>query len=150
MRLLLALDLHDHPEELVAAGVTWARRLNATLDLIYVAEEPLGASMVRDPAVRTVIGEEWGRIQKEQLDAMRALQDSLPPELRGGLLVRTGQPAYEIVEAARDRDAVLVGTHGRRGLLHVLLGSVAERVIRVSPVPVVVLPVARADSTPSA
>jgi nucleotide-binding universal stress UspA family protein len=41
-----------------------------------------------------------------------------------------------IVAAAAEADLVVIGTHGRTGLKHVLLGSVAERVVRLSPVPV--------------
>jgi nucleotide-binding universal stress UspA family protein len=50
-----------------------------------------------------------------------------------------GEPAAEIVAAAEDGkyDAIVVGTHGRTGLAHVLLGSVAERVVRRAPMPVV-------------
>lgn len=53
-------------------------------------------------------------------------------------LVRVGSPWEEIVAAARDlgADLLVVGTHGRRGLTHALLGSVAERVVRTSPIPV--------------
>jgi len=54
------------------------------------------------------------------------------------LLVR-GEPWEEILAVARDRgaDMIVMGTHGRRGLSRVFLGSVAEKVVRLSPVPVV-------------
>jgi nucleotide-binding universal stress UspA family protein len=50
-----------------------------------------------------------------------------------------GEPAAEIVEAAQDGkyDVIVVGTHGRTGLADVLLGSVAERVVRRAPMPVI-------------
>ena len=50
-----------------------------------------------------------------------------------------GEPAAEIVAAAQDGkfDVIVVGTHGRTGLAHVLLGSVAERVVRRSTMPVI-------------
>jgi nucleotide-binding universal stress UspA family protein len=50
-----------------------------------------------------------------------------------------GEPAAEIVAAANEGkfDVVVVGTHGRTGLAHALLGSVAERVVRRAPMPVV-------------
>jgi nucleotide-binding universal stress UspA family protein len=53
-------------------------------------------------------------------------------------MLREGYPADEIVQAAKDAkaDLVVIGTHGRRGLSHVLLGSVAERVVRMAPCPV--------------
>lgn len=67
-------------------------------------------------------------------------------EETGAKLVTTrvviGTPWHEIVEALRaDRsfDLVIVGTHGRTGIKHVLLGSVAERVVRFAPTPVLVV-----------
>jgi nucleotide-binding universal stress UspA family protein len=59
--------------------------------------------------------------------------------------VREGDPADEILELAKTIDVwmIAMGTHGRRGLAHVLLGSVAEQVVRRSPVPVLTVRVAR-------
>jgi nucleotide-binding universal stress UspA family protein len=69
----------------------------------------------------------------------RAVSSPLPE--RVVLHVRFDAPAQEISELARDLDAnlVIVGTHGRRGLSRVLLGSVAEGVVRLSPCPVLVV-----------
>jgi universal stress protein A len=50
--------------------------------------------------------------------------------------VREGTTHECILDAAAEADLVVIGTHGRTGLKHVLLGSVAERVVRLSPVPV--------------
>lgn len=53
-------------------------------------------------------------------------------------IVREGSPADEILAVAREQpiDVIAMGTHGRTGLRHVFAGSVAERVVRESPVPV--------------
>ena len=75
--------------------------------------------------------------------ARRQLEDIAEPLRREGLHVRTfavtGDAVEEILAAASavGADAIVVGTHGRSGLSHLLLGSVAERVVRRSPVPVV-------------
>ncbi|MFB6252855.1 MAG: universal stress protein [Halobellus sp.] len=55
--------------------------------------------------------------------------------------IEVGRPATTIVEQARERDAdhVVVGSHGRRGVSRLLLGSVAEHVARRSPVPVTIV-----------
>jgi nucleotide-binding universal stress UspA family protein len=49
-----------------------------------------------------------------------------------------GKPAEEILQVARDEavDLIVMGTHGRTGLRHVLLGSIAETVVRTAPCPV--------------
>jgi nucleotide-binding universal stress UspA family protein len=62
-------------------------------------------------------------------------------------LLRQGNPAPEIVDAIRAHgiDLVVMGTHGRHGLPRLLLGSVAEKVVRTSPVPVMTVSAQRAE-----
>ncbi len=52
--------------------------------------------------------------------------------------VRTGEPANEIISAAKDHDLLIMGTHGRSGVSRFLMGSVAERVVRGAPCSVLV------------
>ena len=61
--------------------------------------------------------------------------------LTGERVVLYGVPFQEIVETAKARqvDLIIMGTHGRTGLLHVLLGSVAEKVVRLAPCSVLVV-----------
>ncbi|HUA35182.1 MAG TPA: universal stress protein [Candidatus Binataceae bacterium] len=87
-----------------------------------------------------------GEGQKPSEDELRVAQDSmraisrkwfegvLPHEI----IIRSGDPAQEIVKAANDLDAELIvmATHGRTGIEHFLLGSVAERVVREAERPV--------------
>lgn len=56
-----------------------------------------------------------------------------------GTLVAEGHPAEEIIKASKDHDLVVMGTHGRSGLEHLLMGSVTEKVIRHAPIPVLVV-----------
>jgi universal stress protein A len=76
---------------------------------------------------------------REQAHA--ALQQFLPRQLAGHpleLRVEVGRPFERILETAqRDNvDLIVMGTHGRTGLAHVMLGSVAEQVVRMAPCPV--------------
>ena len=72
----------------------------------------------------------------------KALEEILPPEVRGAIeveyITRKGVPFLEIVRCAAENDASMIvcGTHGRSGLKHALFGSVAERVVRKAPCPV--------------
>jgi universal stress protein A len=73
-----------------------------------------------------------------------ALQEFLPSALRGhelALRVEVDHPFQEILDTARREhvDLIVMGTHGRTGLTHVVMGSVAERVIRLAPCPVMVV-----------
>ena len=63
--------------------------------------------------------------------------------------VGRGQPSRQIIDVARERgiDVIVMGTHGRTGLAHLVTGSVAERVVRLAPCPVLTL---RKDTAPMA
>jgi nucleotide-binding universal stress UspA family protein len=82
------------------------------------------------------VHEEMERQARERLDAV------LPPDqrerYRAKAELRTGSPFVEIVRYARDEkiDLIIMGTHGRGPIAHMLLGSVAERVVRKAPCPV--------------
>lgn len=66
------------------------------------------------------------------------LTGELPRSVAIRRTVREGAPVDEILAAAREQaaDVIVMGTHGRTGIRHALAGSVAERVVRTSPVPV--------------
>jgi universal stress protein A len=56
-----------------------------------------------------------------------------------------GEPLQAILDAARDADTIVIATHGRTGLAHLLIGSVAEKVVRHAPVPVLTVRAAAAS-----
>ena len=76
---------------------------------------------------------------KEDLENVipKAVKDRIPVEF----ILEIGHPSYLIVEKAKELgvDVLVIATHGRTGLSHVLLGSVAEKVIRHAPCPVFVI-----------
>jgi len=73
-------------------------------------------------------------------EALTRLHDLVPEPFHGAWEVTTaaGHPAEAIVRTAEEcgADLIVMGTHGRTGLSHVLLGSVAEKVVRMAPCPV--------------
>ena len=74
---------------------------------------------------------------RKQLDNLLVDNDERPLPTRR-MLITSDAPALAIVEYARqhDIDLIVTGTHGRGGVAHLLLGSVAERVVRIAPCPV--------------
>lgn len=72
---------------------------------------------------------------REKLDQLRPMDPSVFPERR---LVVSGEPVTEILRRAEEErcEMIVMGTHGRTGLRHLLMGSVAERVLREAPCPV--------------
>ena len=96
----------------------------------------LGAGPLRSFSLSQprVVRHDPGEVARTQLqDLIRAAFHG-PWEVE----VATGHPADAIVRVAQDRkaDLIVMGTHGRTGLQHVLLGSVAEKVVRLAPCPV--------------
>lgn len=146
MRVMLAVHLHEGADALVAEAVRWAERLSATLDLAFVDEYQYNLYLVDDPGVRAVLDEQWERVHQEAQAKLDRLVALVPEPVRGQARFLTGRAAEQIVEASDDADAILIGTHGRRGVAHLLLGSVAEKVVRTSPKPVIVLPMGRGNT----
>jgi nucleotide-binding universal stress UspA family protein len=72
---------------------------------------------------------------------VKLARERIPASVRYEILVISGDPAERVLNAARDlgADLIVIGTHGRTGLKHLILGSVAERVVRESPVPVLAM-----------
>jgi len=139
MRLLLAVHLYESAHRLIADAVTWAERLDATLDLVFVDEYVYDPVLVEDVNIRATLTEQWAKVREHQRHRLEALRMSIPEAHRGEAWHLSGRGAPTIIEAAKDHDAIVVGTHGRTGISHLFLGSVAERVVRTSPLPVIVL-----------
>ncbi len=77
-------------------------------------------------------------LREEGETALRAVERRAPDDIRLRTAILDGSPAREIVDHAVETgaDLLVMGTHGRSGVDRLLLGSVAERVVRTSPVPV--------------
>lgn len=89
-------------------------------------------------------GAAWTAGEEDRAAAAAAdAVEALPADLTVDHVVDSGVPHKRIVAHARskDVDVMVMGTHGRTGLDHYLVGSVAERVVRHSPVPVLTVPV---------
>lgn len=139
MKLLLAVDLRSNPEPVLAEATRWAERLAATLDLIFVDDTPDAAAFVGDPSVRAIVVTERARLHETYTKRIAELVGTLPEAIRGAGDAVQGLPADVVAERAPAYDAVMVATAGRTGFAHLWLGSVAEKIVRFSPVPVIVL-----------
>lgn len=145
MRVLLAVDLKKDADEVVGAAAAWAGRLDATVDLVYVDEFRSQQPYIRDPTLQTIVQLEWDRLKQDDEAELQRLLELLPEARRGAYHLRTGGAARGVVEMAPGYDVVLVATHGRTGMAHFWLGSVAERVVRSCPKPVLVLRLGQPD-----
>lgn len=117
-----------------------ARVHDATVHGLYVLDAGSFSDLPMETSyegIRTFLEDE-GRAALEELETL--VDDAVPVETE----IREGTPHREIVDYAResDCDVVVMGTHGRSGIDRLLLGSVAERVVRESAVPVLTVRVA--------
>jgi nucleotide-binding universal stress UspA family protein len=136
-RILVPLDFSDCSKKALQYAVPFARQFGATLSLLYVIQPyyPVSEMVPMD-------GELFEQRMRETSEAeMAALRKSLDPALKPSATIRSGTPHVEIVRAARNLkcDLIILSTHGRTGLSHVLMGSTAERVVRHANCPVLVL-----------
>jgi nucleotide-binding universal stress UspA family protein len=136
--ILIPTDFSASSDHAVDYAMTFASKLQARLTMLHVVELfPLGSTEIM--AVPEAYSEEL------KMEAERAMQSSLARIRAAGLtvdgVVVHGTPFQEIMEVARAQhvDLIIMGTHGRTGLPHLLLGSVAERVVRLAPCPVLVV-----------
>ena len=140
--VLVAIDFSESSTRALRAGLAMARTTGAKLTLLHVGiSEAVMVSQVWMDALSPAVSELHDRMAREaqrQLD--RLLHDEVPEPLRGQALMREGIAASTIVQQVSlgSYDLVVMGTHGHTGMQRVILGSVAERVLRHSPVPVLV------------
>lgn len=138
MKIVHPTDFSVEAEAAEQEAVRLARRLGAELVLVHVATEtPLyGEQVFAMPDVKRIY-EAQARWAEERLAERAAAltREGVPTRWRR----RVGVVHAEIGTVAREEaaDYIVIGTHGRGGLDRVMLGSVAERVVRTAPCPVI-------------
>jgi nucleotide-binding universal stress UspA family protein len=146
-RILVPTDFSPASDAALATAKDLAERFGASIHLLHVLEDPYATSAYATEVYGFLpqgLRESW------QQNAEARLLTLLPAEERtrfGGTTgVLFGPPAKTIVEHAADNgfDLIVMGTHGRGGVAHLLLGSVAERVVRSARCPVLTV----RDTTP--
>jgi len=137
-RILLPTDFSDYSKTACNYACAFADQLGSELHLLHVLQDLV--AMVPEPGLAFPPPGDYMRELQES--AENGLAELLNPDwVEGKSIVRAtrqGPPFLEIVRYAKesDVDLIVMGTHGRSGLAHVLLGSVAEKVVRKAPCPV--------------
>jgi nucleotide-binding universal stress UspA family protein len=136
--VLVPIDFSPYAEQALDAAIALAQKLQARVTLLHVIQPPLvvGADMGVWPSPAFVDDLEAAITR----DMEGYLARVTAAGLAGEIAVVHGAPFQEILNTAKARqvDLIIMGTHGRTGLPHVLLGSVAEKVVRLAPCPVLV------------
>ncbi len=137
-RILVPTDFGESSAPSVRLAVQLADKFAAELIVLHVVQD---TALVMPEAVMPtpVPGPDLGQLVESAKAGLADLVERMNLDrFRPQLEVRVGSPVSEIVAAAADlkADLLCVGTHGRTGLAHLLLGSQAERLVRESPCPV--------------
>ena len=139
--ILAPTDFSRHAEAGLRYACGLAERFGATLHVLHVLSEivPVGP----DPMIAPILPPEY--YQESEKQAAETLATLLRSEWGRAAAVensvRWGSPVEVVIEYARTRSIglIVISTHGRTGLSHVFLGSVAERIVREAPCPVLTI-----------
>jgi len=139
--ILVPIDFSDYSLKALQYALPFAKQHGAKITLIQVIEPvyyPENFLGVLPPECEKV-NIDRARAAKRQLADLRQLEIGL--ETPAEIVVRTGRPYEEIINAAKEHDInlIIISTHGHSGLKRVFLGSTAERVVRHAPCPVLVV-----------
>ena len=142
-KLLVPTDFSEHAEDALAYALGLAAATGARVRLLHVLEEPVFPSFY-DTGASALYGH-VPDLEKRAREELQRLIDELGAGKAGvpvDALVVRGAPKRQIAEVARaeEADLVVIASHGQSGLERLLMGSVAERVVRSCPVPVLVIP----------
>jgi nucleotide-binding universal stress UspA family protein len=138
--VLVATDFSEPSEAALAYGRELARSFGAALSIVHVVDDTMaraygidGGVLLTDPQLQR----EFEASALEQVNALIGDEDRTQLRATGQVLTSTA-PALAIVTYAREAniDLIVMGTHGRGGVAHLLMGSVSERVVQTAPCPV--------------
>ena len=133
-KILCPIDFSEPSLAALDIALKMAQQNDAALCLLNVAPVPAGAA-----GFQPVPMDPYPVVEKDSREQLEKLaRERMPAAVRSETMVISGDPAERVLETARSikADLIVMGTHGRRGLSHLVLGSVAERVVRESPIPV--------------
>ena len=137
-RILHPTDFSQNAKAAQAYACQLAEQNGAELHLLHIFPDP--GYLVAQPEFAVAIpGEDWEDLRRA---AERNLETALESEWKNKLKVvtatRKGSPFLEIIRYAQEQniDLIVMGTHGRTGLSHLVIGSVAENVVRKAKCPV--------------
>jgi len=144
-RILVPIDFSDHSLFALSYADAFAKEFKAELVLAHVVERTpyeiyAAQGVLPDVPMYPLVNNQL--VDPEYLKAETKKQlDKLAAEKRGGpssVEVRDGHPVEELLKVAEDHkcDLIVICTHGRTGISHLVMGSVAEKIVRLSPIPV--------------
>jgi len=143
-RILVPTDFSAASDAALAFARTVASTFGASLHLLHVFEDPIVPAGIVEAYAPLPTELRAALVEDARTQLATRVSDEDRLHFRATTEIVSGSSAMAIVEYAQDHhnDLIVMGTHGRTGVSHLLLGSVAERVVRLAPCPVLTV---RAD-----
>jgi nucleotide-binding universal stress UspA family protein len=137
-KMLIAVDGSEYALNAARRGIELAHLLRSEVSLLFVVDTRKAIGNV-DAGISH---EDALLILKKEAEQTLDQVDAMYGDGAAVKLMPEGHPRQEIIKTAEawEADLIVVGTHGRQGLMHLLLGSSAEYIVRHSKVPVMVVP----------
>jgi nucleotide-binding universal stress UspA family protein len=136
-KIMVPVDFSAHSSEAVRVAADLSRRYQVPITLLHVHEPPVYAvpSLFSASQLNAIMGELEKKLADDKERALAAGASHVDT------MMVQGTPFLRIIEAAREggHDLIVMGTHGHTGVRHLLIGSVAERVVRKAHCPVLVV-----------
>ena len=136
-KILIAIDDGATAEKVATNGFQLGKQLNAEIALVSIVDT---TALITDGGITP---RELADIMKNDFKkSQQMLIDKVFKDYKVWTFVEEGKPFEEILKVAKEwnADLIVLGTHGRTGLSHLLMGSVAEKVIRHSTKPIFIIP----------
>ena len=135
-KILVPTDGSEYTRSAIQKAVELAKITGSSVTALYVLDQTIFVNMPLDSSISNT----YTLLKKEGESAVQYVKDlceenDIPCEV----VVGEGSPVKYIVECSKDYDLIVMGTLGRTGFSKLMMGSVAERVVRYSNCPVMVI-----------
>ena len=141
--IVLTTDLSENAEAAAPYALELAAKFGSTVHLVHVFEDVLYTGILADGSMGYNPALWLEETEKERKKRVQVLASSIeaPDNVRIIPHYLRGNPITEVLNFAKmnDVDCIVISTHGRTGFTHLLFGSVAEKIVRTSPCPVLTI-----------
>ena len=150
-KILIAIDYNPTAQNIAETGYSLAKSMNAEITLLHVvADYTYYSSLDYSPIMGFDSFSNLGMLQTDTVTELQSAAQKYLEKIKAHLgdpsiktIVKDGDSGDAIIDAAKElnADVIVMGSHSRRGLEKILMGSVAEKVLRNSRIPLFIIPV---------
>ncbi len=135
-KIMIPTDGSEYTKQAVKKGLMLAKALDAKVSAYYILDQTAFVNVPMDATTLSIYSllEDEG---KEAVDYVKRMGEEMGVEVE--MKIDEGSPVKKIIDASKDFDLIVMGTLGRGGLSKLMMGSVAEKVVRHASCPVMVV-----------